>query len=61
MALLCPIKAVFLQAFSTDGSYNLAEASSMVTLSLGLREYDTDVLFRIEHSVISYSLHVDQL
>lgn len=64
MALLCPENTVLLQMSITYGSNNLSFASFAIIIVFwkpGRKEYDIDVPFSAEHSIIAYSLNAEQL
>lgn len=59
-ALLNPRNTIFLQLASSS-SYNLPPTSSTISLSIVNKGNAKDVPLRVEHSLVSYSLYLNQL
>lgn len=55
--LLCPETSISLFSFAVSGFHSLSDIFIM-SVSLGRRGCDTDVLFKAQHSAISSSLHL---
>lgn len=55
MALKCPANLVFLQMFTTSGSYRILFSHLHLSLSLEGKECDTNVLFRVDHFKVFFA------
>lgn len=58
-SVLCLEKCCFFVVIQHSGSYKVSGSFS-ATISKS-RGYDSDTSFKTEHSVVSYSMHLDQL